>query len=203
MPSSRESHMLYTRSELETYQYYKDVIEILKQDKIKSYIDIGANVGEFCNVLFEKIDTLKKAYLIEPQEDNFIFLQNNVKKQKVLFFQKAIGYNLVSPKIYSVDDNIGGFRLVPDSSIPGIEVEVATLEELKFPKVDLIKLDIEGGEYNVIENSTFLKTVKWIEVEFHDYYNIPTKEYIKKYLPKHTIRCIEDLEGRCLLEKIK
>ena len=74
MPSSRESHVLYTRSELETYQYYKDVIEILKQDKIKSYIDIGANVGEFCNVLFEKIDTLKKAYLIEPQEDNFIFL---------------------------------------------------------------------------------------------------------------------------------
>ena len=49
MPSSRESHVLYTRSELETYQYYKDVIEILKQDKIKSYTWIG-NENSFSSI---------------------------------------------------------------------------------------------------------------------------------------------------------
>jgi FkbM family methyltransferase len=202
MPTTREEHISYTRSELETYPYYKEIIENLKEEKITSYIDIGANVGEFCNVLFEKIDTLKKAYLIEPQKDNFIFLQDNVKKEEVLFFQKAIGYNLISSKIYSVDNNIGGFRLVPDPNISGEEVEVITLEELNLPIVDLIKLDIEGGEYNVIENSTFLKTAKWIEIEFHDYHNIPTKEYVSKQFPDYNIRCIESLEGRCLLEKI-
>lgn len=202
MPSTRKEHVEYTKNELNNYPYYIEIINELKNHNIKSYLDIGANVGEFCNVLFEKLPTLKKAYLIEPEIENFDFLKNNVTLKNILFFNVAIGYNISSPKITPYDGNIGGFQVI-DSKNEGIEVIVKTLEELKIPKVDLVKIDIEGGEYNLIENSDYLQNIKWLDIEFHDYYNIPTRDYVKKYFPNHTIEIIESLEGRCLLKKIK
>jgi hypothetical protein len=202
MPSTREEHVRYTRNELNNYPYYVEVIKELKKYNIKSYLDIGANTGEFCNVLFEKLLTLKKAYLIEPEIENFLFLKNNVTLKNVNFFNIAIGYNISSPKIISLYNNVGGFQVI-NSSDNGIPVVVKTLEELKIPKVDLVKIDIEGGEYNLIENSSYLQNVKWLDIEFHDYHNIPTREYVEKYFPNHVIEVIESLEGRCLLKKIK
>ena len=203
MPSTREEHVFYTRNELENYEYYKNVIEILKNNKIQSYIDIGANVGEFCNVLFEKIPTLKEAYLIEPEENNFEFLKNHVKLKNVLFLNFAIGYNLKCSKINFYNGNFGGFKLLSNEYEEGTSVEVKTLEEINLPIVDFVKIDVEGGEYNIIPNSLYLQKVKWIEIEFHDYHKIPTRDYIANQFKNHKIVSIESLEGRCLLEKIK
>jgi FkbM family methyltransferase len=203
MPTTREEHVSYTRNELENYIYYIKMIEILKANKIESYIDIGANVGEFCNVLFEKIPTLKKAYLIEPEKNNFEFLKNHVNLNNILFLNLAIGYNLKSSKINFYNGNFGGFKLLSDENEDGTLVEVKTLEDINLPIVDFVKIDVEGGEYNIIPNSLYLQKIKWIEIEFHDYYNIPTKEYVANQFKNHQIVHIESLEGRCLLEKIK
>lgn len=203
MPTTREEHIAYTRRELETYHYYINVIETLKNNKIETYLDIGANIGEFCNVLFEKIPTLKKAYLIEPEQNNFEFLKNHVKLKDIVFLNLAIGYNLDCGKINFYDGNVGGFRLLHDKNQEGIEVQVKTLEDIDLPIVDFVKIDIEGGEYNIIPNSSYLQKIKWIEIEFHDYPNIPTRGYISSQFKNHKIVCIESLEGRCLLEKLK
>jgi len=202
MPSTREEHVKYTRNELNNYPYYVEIIEELKKHNIESYLDIGANTGEFCNILFEKLPTLKKAYLIEPEKENFRFLKAHVIPKNISFFEIAIGYNMPTPKIIPLHDNVGGFSTInsPDNVS---NVSIKTLEELKIPKVDLVKIDIEGGEYNLIENSTYLQNIKWLDIEFHDYHNIPTKKYIEKHFPDHTIEIIESLEGRCLLKKIK
>jgi len=202
MPSTREEHVLYTRNELNTYSYYIDVIEYLKQKNIKSYIDIGANVGEFCNVLFEKLPTLEKAYAVEPENSNFEFLKENIKnKENVVCINTAIGYNFQSPKIVPFHDNVGGFKVLEDAGdYPN--TTMSTLEELNLPIVDLVKIDIEGGEYNIIENSKYLQNVKFIELEFHDYEKVSTRDYVAKYFPHHIIKVIEPLEGRCLLEKL-
>lgn len=202
MPSTREEHVSYTRNELNNYPYYIAIIEELKKHNIKSYLDIGANTGEFCNVLFEKFPTLKRAYLIEPEKENFEFLKNHLVPKNVSLFEIAVGYNIMSPQIIPLHNNVGGFSIIesPDNVS---NISVKTLEELKIPKVDLVKIDIEGGEYNLIENSTYLQNIKWLDIEFHDYHNIPTKEYVEKYFPNHTIEIIESLEGRCLLKKVK
>jgi hypothetical protein len=63
-------------------------------------------------------------------------------------------------------------------------------------------MDIEGGEYDIMENSTYLKTVKFLEIEFHDYsVNKPTVEYVKKTLPNYSIILLESIGGRCLLKR--
>ena len=75
----------HTRKELAEEPYYLAILNVLKQNTITSYVDIGANIGEFSNILFEQIPTLKDAYLIEPEEKNYNFLQNNIKNKSVLY----------------------------------------------------------------------------------------------------------------------
>ena len=84
MPLTRESHIEYTNNELNTYEYYIKIFEYLKEKQIQNYVDIGANIGEFCNVLFEKIPSLKMAYLVEVEENNFQFMLKHVKYKNVL-----------------------------------------------------------------------------------------------------------------------
>jgi FkbM family methyltransferase len=200
MPVTREEHVLYTRKELLNYEYYVNVINRLKNENVVSYIDIGANVGEFCNVLFEKLETLKMGYLIEPETENYAFMLNNVvNKNNITPINIGIGYNIKNAGLVKFNNNVGGFKIV--ENFDGQKITVKTLEELDLPIVDLVKIDVEGFEYNIIENSTYLQKIKWIEVEFHDYENKPLKEYVKLYFPNHSIIEIEKLEGRCLLKK--
>lgn len=202
MPISREEHASYTRNELDSYQYYIDVIEYLRNAGIKSYLDIGANIGEFCNVLFEKIPTLREAHLIECESENIKFLKNNIKPTKVVIYKLAVGYNMSNP-ILIANDNVGGFKIVDGNSNIDSNINMSTLENLNLPIVDFVKIDIEGGEYNIIENSDYIQKIKYIDIEFHDYDNFPTVKYISEKFKNHRIKILEPvLEGRCLLEKI-
>jgi FkbM family methyltransferase len=201
---NRDQHILYTRNELTSHPYYIKIIELLKNEGITSYIDIGANVGEYCNVLFDYIPTLNNSILIEPDKENFDFLCGNVKNKNSEFLHLGIGYNLKNPFLLKDPNNVGGFKVIEtDNSESNFTIK--TLEELNLPIVDLVKMDIEGGEYNLIENSTFIKGIKFLEIEFHNYWNISTIEYIKNHLPEYEI-IIKDENNlgiaRCLL-KIK
>jgi FkbM family methyltransferase len=199
MPQTREEHVIYTREELSNYEYYINVINILKRENIKSYVDVGANVGEFCNYLFEKVETLSSAYLIEPESDNYKFMLDNIVcKDKVTTINSAIGYNIKNATLVSYDGNVGGFKVVETQNITSIDIK--TLEEINLPIVDLVKIDVEGFEYNIIENSKYLQNIKFIEIEFHDYENKPLRGYISKYFPNHSIIEFEKLEGRFLLK---
>lgn len=203
MPHSIEEHITYTRNELTTFPYYIKVIDILKNNNITSYIDIGANSGEFCNTLFESIPTLETAYLIEPEEKNFNFLQNHVSKGKnIKCINSAIIYNFNYPKLINITGNVGGFQIQEiEDKTEGIIVDIKTLEELNLPTVDLIKMDVEGAEFNIIENSNYLHQIKWLEIEFHFSPGYNIRQYISENLSDYSLEVIEEnFEGRYLLK---
>ena len=191
----------HTRKELIEEPYFIALINTLKFNKIESYVDVGANTGEFSNILFDQIPTLNNAYLIEPEENNYNFLQNNIKNKSVLY-KAAIGYNFTSGVLVNDNNNAGGHHLremeCVDDSFSNVEIK--TLEELELPIVDFIKIDIEGGELNVIENSSYLQQIRWIDIEFHDYTSI---DYIKRYFPRHDIMLCAFIGNtfRCFLKK--
>jgi FkbM family methyltransferase len=208
MPATREEHITYTRNELDNYPYYINVIEELKNDGIKSYIDIGANIGEFCNVLFNKIPSLTEAYLFEPEIENFTFMESNLKHKKLSLFNVAIGYDLKNGVLVPHGSaNVGGFMVIDSESATNArQITIKTLEELNLPLVDLVKIDIEGGEFNVIENSTYLQNIKWVEIEFHlseaDSKNKAAVRYVEKHFPNHSMIVIEPVfYSRILLKR--
>ena len=192
-------------------KHYLDVIENLEQNKITSYIDLGANTGGVCSVLLEKIGTLEKCYLFEPQIDNFNFMLNNFRlDEKVVCHNFGILYTGKKfVDLFRCDNNVGGYTTIKSSddfNPSGDQMEVKRLEDFNFTRVDFIKIDVEGSEENIILNSTLLKEIKFIELELHE--RLLDKkaaiEFLRKNLESHSI--IHDLSHfphHVFLQKIK
>jgi FkbM family methyltransferase len=205
MPANRTDHIAYTRNEWENEPYFLKVLEILQSENIISYLDLGANVGEVCNVLFEKIPTLESAYLVEPQLENFEFLKAHVisENRKIEYYPVGIFYGKTTGELF-IDpswQNPGSFALSDDRDNfqpAGETVKLTTLEDLNIPYVDFVKIDVEGSEYNIVENSSYLTGCKYIDIEFHTY-TIPSLEFCQKNLPTHSIVLSEG--GHLLLKR--
>ena len=204
MPHTKEEHVTYTKNELNDHPYYKEIFKILGEEPIESYLDIGANVGEFHNQVVEKIPSIKKTYLIEPDPENFIFLKNHITYSvEVETFNMAISYTIKRGTL-TTSRNVGGYMLV--GSTEGGGVKIKTLESLKIPVVDFVKIDVEGMEYEILEKSSYLRQVEWLDVEFHQ---TPEQEqnsfvvnFIRDNFETHDIFFFEEgTHGRCLLRK--
>jgi len=207
MTLTRESHVSYTRNEFQTDPYFVAMIQFLKEQKIESILDLGSNVGEATNVFADHIPTLKNFLMVEPQKDNFVFLQQNTRHLKNReFFNVAIYYGATEAELYldPYYPNVGGFVLeqVNDPNVcpthkgVGEKVKLTTLEELDIPMVDFVKMDIEGAEYNLLLNSSYLKNVKYIDLEPHTRSPYVPKvetaqkdidEFLKRHFPSHEV----------------
>lgn len=224
MPTTREEHVSYTRNEWNSGSYFPRIIEILRENGIKSMVDIGSNVGEVVNIMIENIPSLNDIYIFEPHVDNMRFLKDNISKnsdgKNIEYYQFGVYYGERTSKMYQDPGhrNVGGFQLeharkeigkereyilVDNIGLDRFEpieytIDLKTLEELSLPDVDFIKIDVEMSEYNIIENSDFIKRSKFMDIEFHlcpDVFG-----YVKDNLPTHEI--IHHGEGHVFL-KIK
>lgn len=191
-------------------KHYLDVIEYLNENKIKSYIDLGANTGGVCSVLLEKIGTLDKCYLLEPQIDNFNFMSDIFRSdERVTCHNFGILYT--DEKFVDLlrsDNNVGGYTTIKfndNFNLTGDRMEVKSLEDFNFQQVDFIKIDVEGAEENIILNSNFLKEIKFIELELHERLldeNVAI-EFLTKNLKSHSIiYSLSNLPHHIFLKKI-
>jgi len=140
------------------------------------------------------------------------FINDNVNT-KVDFIHKGIFYGKTTSKAYGIGtkesnkihENVGGYlidecaqKIVENRNSNGEDVfcapvsdtkifQLDTLENLakNFLLPDLIKIDIEGSEKNLMENSTMLHHSKYIILEWN--WNIDLEKFLLKYLPSHKI----------------
>ena len=133
-------------------------------------VDIGAQVGLY---------TLKAAPFagrvisFEPSAKNFSFLKANVDRNSlpnVQLHQQALWSSKGRVKF---TDGGAGFVSVLGGSGVGYEVETTTLDEviLEAGEVSLLKMDIEGAEYDVFLScrESSLRHVEKIVAEVHVY----------------------------------
>ena len=64
--------------------------------------------------------------------------------------------------------------------------ELEELENFDIEKPDLIKIDVEGSEYNIITHSTIFKKTPFLLIEWH-FPNIDFNKFYSQYLPNHEI----------------
>ena len=129
-------------------------------------MDIGASVGPFVKSLCDR--KLKKVYAIEPSKTEFNILEENISNKNVVLVNKAIGNT--NQTNCQLDEVYGD-----DKSVDYITFD-KLLEDYKIDKIDFLKLDCEGGEYDIFtnENLKFLKQIPKIVGEWH--LNDPTKK---------------------------
>ena len=202
---SLNEHLKYTTTEWSSSEYYKKVQEYLTKVGIKNFIDIGSCSGGVSDLLFDAIPSLQKAILVEPMPENFEFINNRIQNDdRRNVINKALFYGEDFVQLGKVRSNVGGWSY--QSSEFTTKVKTITLEKIIEEyktffngDIDFVKIDIEGAEYNLIQNSEVLKTIPYLEIEFHpnDEYGINYQNnsylndtwgiFVQKYLPNHTL----------------
>lgn len=130
-------------------------------------IEVGANIGVHTIPLAQKVGKAGRVIAIEAQPAIFHYLCANIALNGLFNVTThdcgcGAAYKTMSiPNInYSAPlmNNFGGVSLGEERS-SGVLVQVAPLDELigNLPKVDLLKIDVEGMEYEVIESA--IKTI--------------------------------------------
>lgn len=135
-------------------------------------IDCGANIGSSC-VYFNETYPKAKIYAFEADPNISKILSKNLTNNgisNVEIISKAVWKNTDGIE-FAIEGSDG-------ASIYGtgnkIKVESMRLREfiLKFDKIDMLKMDIEGAEYEVIKDCrNDLKHVENIFIEYHSFPN--------------------------------
>ena len=183
-------------NEFEFSPFWRITQDYLNNKDIKFIIDIGASSGLSALMFLDYPDT-EKIICLEPDEDNYSQLLINLKpyKDKISPFNFGIFYGSNEVKVFGVGDNspLGYFTEEVaknhaaswGDSVKPYEGKVFKMRELEvysplIPRIDLIKMDVEGSEYNIIQNSKAIHDARYLIISFH---NEPYEE-IKKFLEK-------------------
>lgn len=144
--------------------------------------DVGGYKGEFATQILCKYDS--NIYVFEPIKDFFGIIKNKfLKNKKVKPFNFGLSGENSSLQI-SLSDNSSSIYLNGERT-EKIELKsiVEFLKAHNIKEVDLIKINIEGGEYELLESliaNDFINTFKNIQVQFHDFLIGGAKERMNK-----------------------
>lgn len=153
---------------------FQDEIYKFKTDNPKPYIlDCGANIG-LSVIYFKKLypDSVISAF--EPDKKAFDALKFNVNSfnlKDVELINKALWREETSIKFFSQGADGGRIALENDDKNI-VEIDTLRLKSFIDKPIDLLKLDIEGAETAVLEDSReSLGNVKNLFVEYHSFIN--------------------------------
>lgn len=132
---------------------YERFFEVEEGDVV---VDLGASLGPFTYSILPK--NPKQCYVVEPLSSQIETLKINVGRDNVKIIQGAI---TDKKKIVISWDKI-------TESVPTFSFR-EFLDDQKIERIDFLKCDCEGGEYDVFQQSNieFLKTIPKIVTEFH------------------------------------
>lgn len=142
-------------------------------------LDVGAHIGVF--TLFARaLNGAARIYALEPEEENFAFLRRNLaanQLREVKVFQAALGGKTGAGRLLLESDSINHHLARDAGEAAGSASQKVSvfrlgdfLRQNQLPTVGLVKMDIEGGEYAVLENMSeedFARVQNFF-LEYHD-----------------------------------
>ena len=122
-------------------------------------IDVGAHVGYYTLLAAQRVGPTGKVYTFEPEPDNHALLLKNIELngyRNVVATREAVSHRVGSSTLYLTGlDN--GRHSMYHNGLPergSVVVETTTLdsflESQGWPRVDLVKIDVEGAEMSVL-----------------------------------------------------
>lgn len=147
-------------------------------------LDIGAHIGLF-SIYASALNSKVKIIALEPEPTNFELMKENLKANHC---QNITAKNLAlipednsekEIKLFLSDDSHNHTTLPPNPLNKSlldkyITVPATNLTKLiEKNKISLLKIDIEGAEYNIIKSfdKSIFKTIQYIALEYHEFGN--------------------------------
>ncbi len=198
---------LIQRILVETGKFFEqdDILALAESDKYLNkdsiVLDIGANIGNH-TLYWNKISKVKKVYAFEPVDDTYKILQKNIELNEVIpnsisINHVGLGDQIGKASVYGVYDlqNIGGTLIKMDDSGDFNVTTLDTFIEENFTenKIDLIKIDVEGFEYQVLVGAKDTLT-KYNPIIIIESFNDKFKK-VNSLLNKYGYEKVKDLPG--------
>jgi len=194
----------------------REIYFTLFSNKKKVIIDLGAQAGIYS--LYAALKNKNaKIYALEPDPDNFKQLCKNVEINKlqgiIIPFKEAVASkngklffyisNQSSRSSSLFNIKTSGSKIMVDS----ISLQ-SLFEILELNRCDVLKVDIEGAEYEVFYNSPaeVIRKIDNICMECHDFSNIKenyNKGGMKKFLQNNGFKIIKEEEEIIIAKNIR
>jgi FkbM family methyltransferase len=155
---------------------YKDAESIIKSAKAP-IIDAGAQAG-FFSLYCRALNSEVQIYAIEPDENNLEVLDDNFEVNNILnveIIPAALAGQTGLRDFYISSDthNHSLFKVLTPRITKTSKIKTYSLDdflnEQGIEKVSLLKLDIEGAEYKVLNNFSDWDKINNIIFEYHDF----------------------------------
>ena len=160
----------------------------LTPSRVRYIIDAGANCG-MASVFLSTLFPDASVVAVEADEDNFLALKRNVRGRHVLPVHAALWGRMANISVqkharvgngggewaFSVSEAVtqqtGGEQTGGEALLllPALTMD-ALMERVGFPRIDLLKLDVEGAELEIFTGATverWLPKVGMVVTELH------------------------------------
>ncbi len=126
------------------------------------FLDVGANIGVYGIVLAKRLPNLE-IFAFEPLFECYKVAQENYELNQcssgISQFRFALGDEITAKEMFTpAYTGTAGASFAnqhPHEGIPKKEVvQIRTIDSLKLANLDLIKIDVEGFEYQVLNGGT-------------------------------------------------
>jgi FkbM family methyltransferase len=155
-------------------------------DKRSNVLDLGSNYGLFARSITERFGC--HCVAVEPSPEPFSAIPESsliTKLQAAISDQNGVVPFHVAPdsvasSLLSKSASLTATIIVPSFSLPEL------VRRLGWPRIDLLKIDIEGSEISMFATSPdeLLRQVAQISVEFHDFCGITSLVEVKAVLAR-------------------
>jgi FkbM family methyltransferase len=122
-------------------------------------VDVGANFGYYTLLMADAVGETGHVIAVEPNPDAVALLTQSVwlngHSDRALIVPSALASAVGQRLLYLPDGEPKNACLVDRADLPGgrtVEISTVTLDEIALagPKVDLVKIDAEGGEQEIV-----------------------------------------------------
>lgn len=133
-------------------------------------IDCGSNIG-LSVLYFHHNFPHAEIDAFEPDPDNYALLKRNIPANSRIRLNNEAIWKEDTTLRFTNDGTLGS-KIGETQGSRTIEVKARRLKNMLTRKVDFLKLDIEGAEYEVLNDCAGnLKNVSQLFIEFHGHFN--------------------------------
>lgn len=147
--------------------YDRDFADIPRNGAV---IDLGANVGIFALYAGAKLVPDGAVLAVEPNPDcETLLRQNCATLRNVMVLRASIGGD---GHLHLTNDSLGASVFASDETVRTISCPVISPEDVltRFPRIDLLKVNMEGAEYPFVldTRAELWQPVQRVAVKWHD-----------------------------------
>lgn len=156
------------------------LIHFLKEDSI--VFDLGGYMGDWSKEIYKRYKC--NIHIFEPVSKFYLHIKENLKSGKICINQFGLAERTYETDIFISNE---ASSLYNNYSKQKENIQLIDfmeyINERQINKIDLLKINIEGAEYDLLEyiiQNNYVLKIKNIQVQFHDFF--PDSEKRMKHI---------------------